>query len=312
VLTTGLGDSRFTLVSKEGRMQTWSRPAASTLGLAAALLLVAFVAASAAPGQSTPPPCSAGAVARPVVGAADYLAAEGDTRLFSTHPITIGIGFADDGPGIEPGSEAFALPPGATRVSDDLASNGAVPSQGIGESATVVEVLEQTGPLPVTVSWVQSDGTQQGRCSGATSATFALLGAVPARLTRPKSTGGLPDESTVRLKLPRTGGDLLPLEIRYRAVKGQHFPRAGVRARTVTVPLVSGGSGHQSPHTVTVRTGGLRLTMEPQVDDLVTPVLFTFEARPKGGRGTRFLRVAGQCHRIGGFVACSRKRVSLR
>jgi hypothetical protein len=95
----------------------------------------------------------------------------------------------------------------------------------------------------------------------------------------------------------------------------------------VTVPLVSDGSGHHDPRTVTVRTGGLQLTMEPQVGDLLTPVVFTFHAQPKPGRGTRFgydlavfqggrragrLRVAGQCHRIAGFVSCSRRRMSLR
>jgi hypothetical protein len=67
--------------------------------------------------------------------------------------------------------------------------------------------------------------------------------------------------------------------------------------------------------------------MEPQLDDLRTPVIFTFHAQPKPGRGTRFgydldvfqggsrsarLRVAGQCHRVAGFVSCSLKRVSLR
>jgi hypothetical protein len=305
-------------------LQTWSRPAASAFGLAAALLLGA--GASGAPGQSTPPPCSAAVVAHPVVGAVDYLA-EGDSRLFATHPITIGIGFADDGPGIDPGSEVFTLPPGATRVSDDLGANGAIPDQGIGESASVVEVFAQPGSLPVTVSWVQSDGTQQGQCSASTSATFALLGVTHVRLTRPKATPGLPDESIVRLKLPRTGGDLLPVEIRYRAVKVQRFPGASVRAKTVTVPLVASGSGQPAPRNVVVRTGGLKLLMEPQLDNLLAPVTFTFSAKPKPGRGTRYgydldvfqggqratrLRVSGQCHRIAGLVVCSFKRVSLR
>jgi hypothetical protein len=95
----------------------------------------------------------------------------------------------------------------------------------------------------------------------------------------------------------------------------------------MTVPLVPGGSGHHGPRAVTVRTGGLRMRMEPQVGDLLTPVIFTLEAEPRVGRGTRFgydlqvfqggrrvgrLRVAGQCHRNAGFVSCSRKRVSLQ
>jgi hypothetical protein len=306
-------------------MHTWSRPAASTFGLAAALL-AALVAASTAPGQATPPPCAAGVAAHPALGAADLLADGGDTRLFATHPITVAVGFAVDGPEIEPGSEAFALPPGATRVSDELAANGAIPDEGIGESAAVVEVLPQAGPFPVTVSWVQADGTDHGQCAAGASATFALEPAVPVRLTRPRTTPGLPEESTVRLKLPRTGPDLLPVRIRYRAVTAARFPGAHARSRTVTIPLVTDGSG-DDPRTVTVRTGGLKLRIEPQLGDLRTPAILTFDAEPKPGRGTRFgyelavfqgatrtgrLRVAGQCHRNGGFVSCSRRRISLR
>jgi hypothetical protein len=285
-----------------------------------------LVGASAAPGQGTPPPCPAGVVAHAVVGAADWLTDESGGRLYATHPITFGIGFPDDGPGIEPGSEVFTPPAGAVRASDDLGANGAIPDQGIGESASVVDVLAQPGPVPVSVSWVQSDGSQQGECSAATSATFALLGAVPARLTRPKSTPGLPDESRVRVKLPRSGPDLGALEVRYRAVKAERFPGPGVRARTVTIPLVR-ASTHNPQRAVTFRTGGLKLLVEPQSDDLRTPVLFTFHAKANPGRGTRYgydlallqggtrvgrLRVAGQCHRVSGFVLCSRKRVSLR
>jgi hypothetical protein len=259
---------------------------------------------------------------RPVLASADLLAAEGDARLFATHPVTIGIGFPDDGPGIEYASEQFSVPPGAVRASDDLASNAGVPSQGIGESAFVVEVIDAPGPLPVGVSWVQSDGTAHGRCSATTSTSLSLLPATPARLTRPKVTGGLPDESTVRLRLPAIGPDLDPLEIRYRAVKAERFPRAGVRPRVVAVPLAGG----RPPHPVTVRTGGLRVRIEPQLDDLRTPVTFTFETKPSPGRGTRYgydlqvwqggrrasrLRAAGRCQRTGGFLSCTRKRLAL-
>lgn len=89
--------------------------------------------ATGAPGQSPPPACAAGVAAHPVLGARGYPEGEqGDTRLFATHPITLAAGFPSDGPSTN-ADAAIAIPPGFVRGSDELFTNGAVPTSFSGE-----------------------------------------------------------------------------------------------------------------------------------------------------------------------------------
>jgi hypothetical protein len=266
-------------------------------------------------------------MAHPVLGARGYPEGEdGDTRLFATHPITLAAGFPSDGPSTN-GDVAIAIPPGFVGASDELSTNGAIATPFSGEIVSTVVLGEQPGALPLNATWTQSDGTDQGVCTGSASASFTTLPAVPPRLTRPKVTRGLPDESTVKLVFPKAGGDLRPVEIRYRAVRHKRFPSAHVRARVVTFALRSSDPGFKRNRPASVKTGALRVVMEGEDGvTLLTGINFIFNVRanPKGSPygyelgiyqgGTRRarLRVAGRCIRNGGFITCSKPRIARR
>jgi hypothetical protein len=281
-------------------------------------------AAPGAPGQSPPPACAAGVVAHPVLGARGYPEGEdGDARLFATHPVTLAAGFPSDGPSTN-ADVAIAIPPGFVRSSDELFTNGAIATPFSGEVVSTVVLGDQPGALPLNATWTQSDGTDRGVCAGSASASFTTLPAVRPRLTRPKVTRGLPDESTVKLVFPKAGGDLRPVEVRYRAVRRKRFPSARVRARAVTFALRSSDPGFNRNRPARVKTGALRVIMEGENGEtLLTGITFTFNIRvsPKGspygydlgvyqgGARRARLRVAGRCIRNGGFISCSKSRI---
>jgi hypothetical protein len=265
-------------------------------------------------------------MAHPVLGARGFPEGEdGDTRLFATHPVTLAAGFPSTGPATN-ADVVIATPPGFVRVSDDLGTNGAIPTPFDGEIVGAVVQGEQPGPLPLHATWTQSDGTSQGVCAGSASASFTMLPAIRPHLTRPRVTRGLPDESTVKLAFPKAGGDFRPVEIRYRAVRARRFPARHVHAKVVTFAIRSTDPGF--PHRgVRVKTGALRVLMEGEDGEtLVTGIKFTFSVRasPKGSPfgydldvyqgGTRSarLRVAGRCIRTSGLVTCSKPRVARR
>jgi hypothetical protein len=282
-------------------------------------------AASGAPGQSLPPACAPGVMAHPVLGARGYPEGEdGDTRLFATHPVTLAAGFHSDGPSTN-ADVAIAIPPGFVASSDELSTNGAIATPFSGEIVSSVVLGDQPGPLPLDATWTQSDGTDQGVCAGSASASFTTLPAVGPHLTRPKATRGLPDESTVKLVFPKAGGDLQPVEIRYRAVRHKRFPSARVRTRVVTFALRSSDPGFTRNRPARIKTGALRVIMEGEDGvTLLTGITFTFNIRvsPKGspygydlgiyqgGARRARLRVAGRCIRNGGFISCSKSRIA--
>jgi hypothetical protein len=282
-------------------------------------------AAPGAPGQSPPPACAAGVVAHPVLGARGYPEGEdGDTRLFATHPVTLAAGFPSDGPSTN-ADVAIAIPPGFVHGSDDLFTNGAIATPFSGEIVSTVVLADQPGALPLNATWTQSDGTDRGVCAGAASASFTTLPAIRPRLTRPKVTRGLPDESTVKLVLPKAGGDLRPVEVRYRAVRHKRFPSARVPAKVVTFALRSSDPGFRRNRPARVKTGALRVLMEGENGEtLLTGITFVFNLRvsPKGspygydlgvyqgGARRARLRVAGRCIRNGGFISCSKSRIA--
>jgi hypothetical protein len=263
-------------------------------------------------------------MAHPVLGARGYPEGEdGDTRLFATHPITLAAGFPSDGPSTN-ADVAIAIPPGFVPSSDELSTNGAIATPFSGEIVNSVVLGDQPGALPLNATWTQSDGTDQGVCAGSASASFTTLPAVAPRLTRPKVTRGLLSESTVKLVFPKAGGDLRPVEIRYRAVRHKRFPSARVRARIVTFALRSSDPGFKRNRPARVKTGALRVLMEGEDGEtLLTGITFTFSIRvsPKGspygydlgidqgGVRRARLRVAGRCIRNGGFITCSKPRI---
>jgi hypothetical protein len=151
---------------------------------ALALVVVAgglAFAATGAPGQSPPPACAAGVVAHPVLGAHGYPEGEsGDARLFATHPITLTAGFPSDGPPTN-ADVVIAIPPGFVRSSDELSAGGAIAPQFSGELVSTVVLGDQPGALPLTATWTQSDGTDQGVCAGSATTSASTRAARAAR-----------------------------------------------------------------------------------------------------------------------------------
>jgi hypothetical protein len=195
------------------------------------------------------------------------------------------------------------------------------------DSATVEGIPQTAGSYPATVTWTQTDGTHSGRCSGSASTSFVVTAATAPKLRRPKVTPGLPDESTVKLVLPRHGGDLRPLEVHVRWVRAQRFPSAGARERVVTVPQLASDPAFAKLGSSVVHAGGLRIDVDPTLSEGLAGLRFVVSARVsgtrqsipfgydldvrQGGRTSTRLRVAGRCRFFAGLVTCRTKRISL-
>ncbi len=277
---------------------------ARRLGPLAAAALVLGIASSPAGGQGEPP-CPPDVLAQPVFGSADY--PSGGHHLFATHPVTIGAGFPAAGPTATVTGFSAA---GLTPVTDEFSEQPFGSFDGDVTSITVRG--DQPGSYPATVTWTQNDAAEN-TCAGSASTSVALAAATPPRLTKPRVTPGLNTESVVKLRVP-AGGDLRPVEIRYRAVAKRRFPGSGARAHKFTFPLIKPESDDGPLFHGSVRVGGLKLLIgtDPQFT-------FTVRARPRGtpygydlqilqgGRRVSRLRVSGRCARHGGLVTCKRK-----
>lgn len=287
--------------------------------LAAALALA--LAAPTAGGQGEPP-CSPTVAAQPVFGTGDYPDRVG-APLFATHAVTIGAGFPSGGPTAT--VTGFSVAPGLTPVSDELGTQPFTSFDGDVQAITVTG--DRPGSYPATVTWTQYDPAADSTCSGSASTTFSLSAPSPPHLTKPRATGGLPDESTVRLKFPK-GADERPLVVRYRAVAKRRFPGRGARAHTFTVPLLRDPNARGPAIGGTVRVGGLKVTIGPErtlngTFPLGPQFVFHVRARPRGtpfgyeiailqdGRRVTRLRVSGRCKRAGGLVTCKRGKLRL-
>ena len=116
--------------------------------------------------------------------------------------------------------------PGLARVTDDEvgADAGLGDYDGLTDFSTVLG--ESPGTFPSRVSWTQFDENGRNPCSAsATTAVTLLAPTAKVRLGKPKDTGGTGgDEAFVTMKIPLRGGDLRPLELRYRAVRVRRFP----------------------------------------------------------------------------------------
>jgi hypothetical protein len=245
-----------------------------------------------------------------------------DPHAYASHPLMISAAFpleaqADTSAAIWTLPPAFAvLPPAPVR---SLRADT--------DAATVEGIAQAAGPYPVTVTWTQTDGTHNGRCTGSANSSFDVTNAVPPKLRRPKVTGGLPSESTVKLVLARHGGDLRPLEVHVRWVRSQRFPGARARERVVTVPQLAIDPAFAGLRDTSVRAGGVRIDVRPVVSEGLAGLSFVVEVRVsgtrqsipfgydldvrQGGRTATRLRVAGRCRFFSGFVTCRTRRVSL-
>jgi hypothetical protein len=285
----------------------------------------ALAAQPAAAQDPAPPPCPAGVMVTPTFGVADNPESESsDTRDYATHPLTIAAGFQLEAQAYT--SEAtWTLPAGLTRVSDALAVQ-ALPSS-TPDQASMVATAAAAGAYPVTLTWTQTDGTRNGRCTGTASTTIQAAAAAPPKLRRPRVTRGLPDESTVVLALAKHGRDLRPLEVHLRWVGAQRFPGAGAKERVVTVPQFPAGPGSLKVPSPRIAAGTLAISVRPIAGDFLNSLSFVFNVRisgravsapfgydldvRQGGQSVTRLRVAGRCRRFDGLITCTTKHMSL-
>jgi hypothetical protein len=289
-------------------------------GLVAAALIA--VMANAAAAQDPPPPCSPAVLVTPAFGFADNPeAGSGDAHLYASHAVSIAAGFPLDAQ-VYTSDAVWTLPTGLMRVSDDLAVQ-ALPDSTPDQTGVVV-IAAAAGGYPVTLTWTQTDGTHNGRCTGSASTTLRVVAPARPRLRRPRVTPGLPDEATVVLAMPRHGRDLRPLEVHVRWVRTARFPGAGARERVVTIPQIPGLGKIAGAQ---VAAGNVSILVDPAAVEFLDSLSFRINVRVsgrvvsapygyeldvrQGGQTRTRLRVAGRCRFYAGLVTCRTRRLSL-
>jgi hypothetical protein len=286
------------------------RSRVARMALPGGVLLAALAAAPTAL-AAAPPPCSPAVAARPVFTVTDAEDGRGDTRLTATHDIVVNVEFPPEGAdGVDP---RWSGPPGVPMLNQR--SRGA---REIDLTSPYDAGFQPpaAGPLPVTVSWQQSDGTQSGRCSSSASTTLNIEAARRIRVPRPRSLARS-TEYTMSLAFGRDA-HLGPVDVRLRSARGARFPGPRVpfrSARRVLRPTDTGTFRRQL-----LFTPFLRVMIESQIDPrglLVTPLVRAIRTNPRlgyelelrqGGRRLVRIRAAGSCNAFG----CVFPRVSFQ
>jgi hypothetical protein len=182
-----------------------------------------------------------------------------DTRLFATHPVTVAVGlpFSEHSQLVE--GVSIQSPPGTapTTNQDVMTGAGMDGFDGLTDAKTFVG--DAAGTLPIRATWNQFDENGNNPCSSEATTSVTLASPLARlKLSKPKDTPGLGgDESRITLRIPRAGGDLRPLEIRYRAVRAQRFPGAGAKVRTIALAMRASDPGFRSNREKAVKAGGL-------------------------------------------------------
>jgi hypothetical protein len=181
----------------------------------------------------------AGAAA-PATFSAEDLEANSQTVLTATHSIQVELSFNSGGPSPDDTTVAFSGPPGMPLFSSPSGSVGKRLSLG---GTRVVYQPGAAGPLVVTATWLQDDGSGNGTmCSASASTTLQISPATPLRLTDPRHVRG------VHVHLRRDSDwkwetdigkttDLRPLQIRVRGTHKARLPGASVPFKTLNVGI---------------------------------------------------------------------------
>ncbi len=190
--------------------------AVPALGVALGAMLLAPVAASAQ-GGSCPPGQTFGAT---------FTSYEGGARapLIATHDMTVRADWPD---GSDVEQPRLSVPDGV-RV--------------IGTRPREIRIVVPTGAsLPVTATWTQpaepSNPDSTARCIGTQTTALPVLAPLPPRAVYDVHRDD-PSAMTSFAVLPdRNRADLSPLTVSVRVARAARFPAAGVRARTLTIPM---------------------------------------------------------------------------
>jgi hypothetical protein len=197
----------------------------------------ALLASSGPAGAQTPPPCPPGVAATPTFKATDHDDGDQATNLTATHAIAVGAGFSDSQLSVDDTTAKWTGPPGVP-VFAHRELNVDLGDAGVGSIAGFIP--KAAGPLPVSVTWQQSDGTRGGRCSASASATFPILAAKRLRPSLPRGTASRTahdDSEYTWFTNVRRDSDRTPVVVRLRSVRGARLPGPRVRFKSFTLSL---------------------------------------------------------------------------
>ncbi len=281
--------------------------------LLVALLALGLGAASQSRGQVPPPPCSTAVAGQPTFSASD-LDEHKSSRLIATHTIQLTADLSETV--VDDGSVRFSMPPSATVIRP----HGDVNAGPWG----LVFFSEKSGPVPVTATWTQDDGSG-GTCASSASTTLQLQSATPiGRMTN--TLAAEHQHPNLRFDLHWSVGadvgrsaDLDPVQVMARGVSQPRLPGAKLPFKTVTVPLRLGDPGFNDAKTYRIKLprwtietggdqGGFSLTGDARgVTPRDAPLGYEVKVL-QSGRLLARLRLAGRCNSF----ACDMRTVKVQ
>ena len=214
----------------------------------AAFVALGLGAASQSRGQVPAAPCSATVAGQPSFSASDLDELQ-SSRLIATHTLQLTTDFGDTLADVV----RFSMPASVTVIRPHGDFNAG--------SSGVIFFSDQSGAVPVTVTWTQDDGNG-GTCAGTASTTLQLLPAT--RNARMKNELKAAHEHpnlkydllwSFGANVSRTG-DLDPVQVMARGVRQPRLPGPTLPFKTVTVPLRDGDPGFTDAKTYRISLPG--------------------------------------------------------
>jgi hypothetical protein len=217
------------------------------------ILIAAFVAlglgaASQSRGQVPVAPCAATVAGQPSLSASDLDELQ-SSQLIATHTLQLTTDFGDT----LADDVRFSMPASVTVIRPHGDINA-------GPSGLIF-FSDQSGAVPVTVSWTQDDGNG-GTCAGTASTVLQLQPA--SRIGRMKNTRAA-EHQHPNLKFDLLwsfgasvgrNGDLDPVQVMARGVRQPRLPGPTLPFKTVTVPLRDGDPGFNDAKTYRIALPG--------------------------------------------------------
>lgn len=219
------------------------------------MLLVALVAfglgaVSQSRAQVPPSPCATAVADQPIFSASDLDELQ-SRRLIATHTLQLTTGFGDILP--DDGSVRFSVPPSVTVIPPHGDFNAG--------SSGLIFFSDQSGAVPVTITWTQDDGNG-GTCAGNASTTLQLRPATRiGRIKNIRAAEHLHPHLKYDLlwsfgaNVGRTG-DLDPVQVMARGIRQPRLPGPTVSFKTVSVPLRDGDPGFADAKTYRIALPG--------------------------------------------------------
>lgn len=273
-------------------------------GLAVGLLAALVgVATSGAGAQSAVGPCAPGTVTSATVTVQDSGGPNGGSAT-ATHSLLLQVDFGDSSV-VDRDSIQFSAPPPATLKPDG-------PSEFSG-------LFDDTpGPVPITVTWLQSISGSIDECSAGTSATIQLQAPVPVHLSKPPirdvSRGGW--EWVTRIG---PHADRRPIEVRVRGVRKAKLPGSQVPFKIATVSLRAQDPGLGKTRYFRTPRFLVTATYQDRFELVGEPRTKSVHEKPLGyeilvlqaGHQLAHIRAAGKCGDLFG-VGCTMRIVKIQ